>query len=335
MANQDLDKHYSELISKYLSGNTSTAEVQELEAWVLADPEHKKQFIAFKKAWTLSGIDENKTTIDVDKLWKETAAQLFVEEKPAAKVVAMKPRNRPWLAIAASVAILLALGIWFLLPNPASEQSFLASTTTESKSVQLPDGSTVILNQASSIRYVLNKETQIREVELKGDAFFEVARDESRPFIISTGPVEVQVLGTAFYVDAREQEAEIQVIVESGTVEVRADTQKDTLKANDKAIFDKATAALKEVKNEDSNFNALKTKTLVFNNNTLEEVMFVFNRQYKVNIINNIKDSSACLLNGTFKDKSLEDMLEILKETFRIEYSIDGDSVALSGSSCQ
>lgn len=333
MANQDLDKYYSELISKYLSGNTSTAEVQELEAWVLADPEHKKQFIAFKKAWTLSGIQENKTTVDVDKFWAETAAQLFEEEQAIPKVIALKPKRRPWVAIAASIAILLVLSIWFLLP--ASEQSLMASTTTESQSVQLPDGSTVILNRASSIRYNLNEETQTRAVTLTGDAFFEVAKNASKPFIISTGPVEVQVLGTAFYVDARAQEAEIQVIVESGTVEVRADTQKDTLKANDKAVFNKATAELKEVKNEDSNFNALKTKTLVFENNTLEEVLFVLSRQYNVSLINTIEDSSECLLNGTFKDKRLEDILDYLKETFRINYTINGDRVTLSGSSCQ
>lgn len=333
MANQDLDKYYSELMSKYLSGNTSTAEVQELEAWVLADPEHKKQFIAFKKAWTLSGIEQSTTTVDVEKLWAETAAQLFKEEQVAPKVVALKSKRRPWMAIAASIAILLALGIWFLLP--ASKQSLMASTTTESKSVQLPDGSTVILNRASSLRYTLNKETQTREIALTGDAFFEVARDLSKPFVISAGPVEVQVLGTAFYVDAREQEAEIQVIVESGTVEVRANTQKDTLEANDKAIFNKTTAELKEVENKDSNFNALKTKTLVFENNTLEEVLFVLSRQYNVSLINTIKDSSGCILNGTFKDKKLEEILDYLKETFRINYSIDGDRVTLSGSSCQ
>ena len=79
MQEQEQHSKYSDLISSYLSGNASDMEVRELEAWVLAAPENKQQFIANKKTWMLSGMKQNKQPVNVEQFWKETSRKLFKE----------------------------------------------------------------------------------------------------------------------------------------------------------------------------------------------------------------------------------------------------------------
>jgi transmembrane sensor len=332
MQEQNLHSKYPDLISSYLSGNASDAEVKELENWVLASPENRQQFIASKKAWMLSGMKQNNHPVDVNKIWSETSETLFKE----AKVVDLRQKRsrRNWLMIAASVAILIVAGVW-MSRNGAEISQMYVSTDNETRSVDLPDGSVVTLNQSASLNFVISKEEEKRKLSLKGDAFFEVARDEKRPFVIDAEGLEIEVLGTSFYVDARDQQDEIQVIVKSGSVSVQKGNENVVLTAGQKAVFNKTTNALIKQENEDSNFASIISNTLVFNQTKLEEVVFALNRQFKADVSIGNELIKNCELTATYKDKSLDAILKIIEGTLsgvRVDQS--GEKIVLTGISC-
>ncbi|MBK7335155.1 MAG: FecR domain-containing protein [Saprospirales bacterium] len=154
-----------------------------------------------------------------------------------------------------------------------------------------------------------------RRVELAGDAFFEVQRDTARPFVITAQDIEIEVLGTAFYVDAREDQPQIQVIVQSGTVSVSAGTRQVILSADEIAIYDKATGALTERANDDLNYMAWRTGVLVFETADLESVVFDLNRRFHSNISIANPELRSCEITATYEQDSLEAIVKIIERT--------------------
>jgi ferric-dicitrate binding protein FerR (iron transport regulator) len=328
MEQKDQHDYYSNLISRYLSGNTDAAEQKELEQWVLADPANKKQFIAFKKAWMLSGMQEPQDT-QVEAIWQRTSEELFPTAK-VRKLPAHRSSNR-WLKIAATVVVLIVSAA-LVYRHFQTPQPFFAATTTVTMPYDLSDGSRVTLNKSSSIRFLPKNENGEREVQLTGDAFFDVARDETAPFVIETQNVEIEVLGTSFYVDSRASQSAIQVIVQSGKVAVRAGNQEVILNKDEQAIFQKEENQLLKQTNQDENYLALKSGELVFKDTPLEAAVFALSRQFNTNI--KIADEAlrACSITSTFKNKSLAAVLTILESSFGIQSVQQGDEVVLTGS---
>lgn len=331
MSDQELHMQ-ADLIANYLSGNASDAEVQELETWVLASPEHQEAFMAAKKAWMLSGMQKGATVIDVGKNWKAVSSQLFQEQK----VVDLPSRAKPlrWLGIAAAIALVVSLGIWLLM-DMRKERVLEFAAAESVRTLDLPDGSSVTLNQASSLSYDGTDASGRRMLRLEGDAFFDVHRDEDRPFIINTRGLSIEVLGTSFYVDARQEEPEIQVIVASGLVEVRSDSAQLRLAANEKAVFEKATKDLAKDENTDANYLSIKTNALDFADSSLEEVVFALNRHFNVQIKLRIEDLENCRVTATYENKSLAAILAIIESTLGIQSTQTGDIITLSGTSCR
>ena len=326
MSTQGLNNDNYELISRYLSGNASDAEVQKLEQWVLASSENKEEFIEFKKAWLLGGMSTNAQRTDIESNWQKISKQLF----SSTKVIPLKASRRIWLRIAAAIALIVSVSLWFYFNNSKP----LDPTVGTVRSINLPDGSLVILNHSSSLETV-EMDENIRKLTLEGDAFFEVTKDEERPFIIQTSEVEVEVLGTSFYVDSRMNQSEIQVIVESGTVAVRNAAAEVVLQANQKAVFDKNTGTLVQGPNEDINYLSLKTDTLIFDNTRLEEVAFVLNRHFDKAIIIETSQLKNCVLTATFRNKSLESIIEVIQKSLKIKVRQTPNKIIFSGTSCE
>jgi transmembrane sensor len=327
MPQKDLHTYFTELAAKYLSGNASDMEVRELEDWVSEAPENKQTFMRLKKAWMLSGLQKANSQPDVNALWEQTQQQLFSE----AKTVQLQPQynRRRWLRIAAAVAFLAvaATAIWL---QPWSDPGLMATTDTP-ETFELEDGSQVILNRESSINYEFDADEGVRRVALSGDAFFDVARDEARPFVIQGRMVEIEVLGTSFYVDAREEAASVQVFVESGRVAVRQGAQETILEAGEMAAFTIASQQLQKEIITDSNYLTLKSKTLTFDDTPLEKVVEDLNRYYHAQLSIASPSLRTCSLSSTFTDKSLEAVLKILETSFNLEVERSGDRIILSG----
>ena len=128
-------------------------------------------------------------------------------------------RMRILAAAAAVILLCLSVGTVYLYMQPTSLQT--VSTMAETRNVILPDGSSVLLNRHSSLSYPKRFKSDNREVQLTGEAYFEVSKDQKHPFIVQTEHINVQVLGTHFNVDAYRNNPEVKTTLLTGSVAVR------------------------------------------------------------------------------------------------------------------
>ncbi len=209
----------------------------------------------------------------------------------------------------------------------------VASNVIESET--LIDGTVITLNRNSTLTYPEKFKKEIREVELSGDAYFEVEHNKNQPFVIKSQDIEIEVLGTSFYVNAHEKNATVEVVVNSGGVALRSDKQNQVvLKAGDRGVFDKKTRQLTRYKNEDINYNSWKTRMLVFDDTELLEVVDKLNEVYNTNIEIINPEINDCHITVTFDNMSIEAVLNILGETLDIIIEKSKQGYIISGEGC-
>jgi len=335
MDNKEQHIDFYELTAKYLAGEASENEVKLLEDQVRTDPEKESMFREYKQAWMLT----RSTRADFDKkqVWNDLEEQLFREEDQA-PAIPIQSQQSQWsmvYRIAASITILAAIGfvLFYFIQPGQTELTAMNDVVTE----VLEDGSEVSINRNSTLTYSGKYNQDERNVTLEGDAFFDVARDENKPFIIKTSEVTIKVLGTSFYVDARHDSPEIKVIVNSGRVEVLSEqAERIELAAGESGTFNKRENRLVKVKNKDKNYLAWKTKRMVFENTPLAEVVDVIQKTYSVNIQLSSTGIGECELTSTFNRLDLEDIFEILTETFpNLEISKSVNVYLIRGTKCE
>ena len=153
-------------------------------------------------------------------------------------------RMRILAAAAAVILLCLSVGTVYLYMQPTSLQT--VSTMAETRNVILPDGSSVLLNRHSSLSYPKRFKSDNREVQLTGEAYFEVSKDQKHPFIVQTEHINVQVLGTHFNVDAYRNNPEVKTTLLTGSVAVsnKSNSVRMILKPNEIAIYNKVEEKL-------------------------------------------------------------------------------------------
>ncbi|AWV97058.1 FecR family protein [Arcticibacterium luteifluviistationis] len=242
--------------------------------------------------------------------------------------------------LAASVAILLGLfwvgQQWF---KEDSGKAALAEVTYKNdfvpkgakRDVLLKDGTLVKLNSDSKLSYPEEFDKEARNVKLTGEAFFDVERDESRPFTINTSAFDIRVLGTSFNVEVHEAGQKAAVSVKTGKVRISLLQSEEVyeLTKNKKLILDLSTG---DVTLQDTDVDlALKwTKgILYFNKTPFTEVEKSLERWYNIDI--DIKDNSLNnkKLSGQHSNETLEEVLETLAYLLEFKYEIDGDKVTI------
>ena len=224
-----------------------------------------------------------------------------------------------------------------LSTNKEAQNTITTKRGSKSK-VQLPDGSEVWLNADSKITYKENFQGQNREVQLEGEAFFDVARDDSRPFIIHTPAIDVRVLGTAFNVRAYADERNTETSLIRGSVEITLvkspDRKKIILKPNDKLIVNNELATVADRKDANTvaplltlakiKYTAKDTLAqetmwtsdkLVFDAEPIEDVALKLERWYDVKVTIADEALRKTPFTGTFEGESLETVLEALRLT--------------------
>lgn len=203
-------------------------------------------------------------------------------------------------------------------------------------SMVLPDGSRVYLNAESSITFPERFEGESRTVELKGEAYFDVAKNEHKPFIVRAGQIAAIVVGTSFNINSFPEQDEISVSLVSGKVSVfpKSDFQDNAgeviLTEGEKVTIDKISS--ETVK---SSFDAAvevgwKDGLLVFEGDDYKQVMAKLERWFGVAFIANNKPLGHWEIKGRFDNLSLEEVLDNLKYTNKIDYRIDNKTVYLN-----
>lgn len=249
------------------------------------------------------------------------------------------------MAIAASLALLIVAG-WFVVFQTtwlgrggniagAYEDSELITRSTPTGRMfrmNLEDGSFIHMNAVSRITYPQQFGEKKREVEISGEAYFDVERDETRPFKIKVKDYRVQVLGTSFNVQAYEDEDDFSVIVESGSVKVVIDqTGKNsaTLRKNQKLIYNPKTKVFKILEVESARELNWRKGILHFDATPMNKVEKMLERWYGIDLVISNSEIYKKTLTGLHHNENLESVLEALAYATGTKYVVRGDSAVV------
>jgi transmembrane sensor len=203
--------------------------------------------------------------------------------------------------------------------------------------ITLPDGSTVWLNHSSVLKYPAIFQGKTRNVELKGEGYFEVAHDKKVPFIVKTGDLEVVALGTKFNILAYPDEDKIETSLINGCVKLQKSesdgkiTSLLKMKPTDLAIYQKTDNEIITRSISDDRYFSWKDGKLVFNKEPMGEVVRKLRRWFNVDI--QIKDRELLELTftGTFKNETLPQVMELFAMVSPINYTISKRSESIDG----
>ena len=331
------DAKYLDLVAKYLSGNISAEERAALLQWADTDLANRQFFDEMIQLWSMSIEAEEPFEADVNKAWLALDDKLSLEEQPNEtemapdKVVKLNKRRWDW-RIAATIAVLL-LGGWWIISNALDNKEVVLAADLKSAPLILPDGSKVWLNEDS--RLVYTRPFENRNIQLEGEAFFEIARDEERPFTVEAGNVRTTVLGTSFNLRAYPDEERVELVVQTGKVKfetIRDKEQTATLEKGQAAFVDKRKEELVLDKNISENTTAWMRDTLIFNEDSLQKVLNDIERYFRITIQVEDQDAYNCNFNSTFPGPKLEYVFDEMEEVMEgIEIRQEGDVYIIRG----
>lgn len=214
----------------YYEQTLDASEQQEVKLWIAESDAHQKIYEDTVRIWESARIPASYTLYNKERAWEKLQQQLNPEPAPAtAKAGVIALNWRKGLAIAASVAVLMVL---FFLINTPSPQQFTAQK--EQRTVELKDQSKVTLYEAASLEVDGNFNRKTRTVTLRGNAYFDIAKNPGKPFIIHNNDMQVEVLGTSFTI---QQGKEVNtVFVHSGKVKASLGQQSVVAVARQKIV---------------------------------------------------------------------------------------------------
>ncbi|MCL3779281.1 DUF4974 domain-containing protein [Prolixibacteraceae bacterium JC049] len=289
-------------------------ELEEVIQWIEASPEHEKEFKQLKNVWAY-------TSFMVDSGL----------EKQEQSVSATKKLYLTWAKYAAVFVLALLMGgTGVYLFNTGnynnSNWSEIYVPLGESAEVTLPDGTHVWLNSGSKLTYPPQFSEDNRDVSLKGEAFFDVVHNPKSPFFVNTSNLKVEILGTQFNVEAIEGESEVNVTLVKGKVNLRSNKGRllTHLEPGQLASMNKKKKQL-NIDMVNTQFYTSWTKgVLLFKNEELRTIAKKLERWYNITIQFEEEGVKALQFSGTIlKNKPIDQILDILKYTSNIDYSIE------------
>ncbi|MBK8806885.1 MAG: FecR domain-containing protein [Bacteroidales bacterium] len=308
----------TELCAKYLARETNDEQRLAFEAWLAASENNEREFAAYKLIWEKSSKSE---VFNEDIAWKRLENSLFKNTKHN-KQVGSKVFSIKHLSIAASVAILVVSYLFYFMKDNEKQidlTQVISTAEKQQKQQKLEDGSLVCLNQNSEFHFANSySDLKQRLVKLSGEAFFEVAPDAEKPFVIETPNGKIRVVGTSFNVMSND--SLLVVSVKSGKVAVLSNASDvETILSKDEGVtVSVLNNEISKYRLDDLNSFAWQTKYLLFNDVSLKEAVMEINKCYYSNII--IADSTIQNFHvfAEFENKSLNTILTVLENTFNI-----------------
>jgi len=331
---------FNQLLEKYLAGECSPDEEKLVHEWqentlktkvlLLSEPE---QLSVKKRLWQRI----------TEAVFEETAQRPFYKTQ--------------WFQWAAAASVIIVLGCgWFLSQQPDFEEKSIAqtfqtpygievkNTATNPRQIHLEDGSVVILKANSSVTYPEHFGRQSRSVFLKGEAFFNVKRDPTKPFVVHAGELVTEVLGTSFTVKSYEDAQSIEVLVATGRVSVYENSAKSTqqrngliLTPNQKIIFDKASRKLTPSIIEKPVVIQPPTHptTFIFEETPLPNVLKKLENAYGLQIIVENQMLNQCVFTADLNELPLRTQLDLICKSVNASFEQRGTSIFINGEGCK
>lgn len=317
-----------ELIARYLAGECSDDEKQQVMEWSRQNPDQMNEF---EKMWEQIPSDEFNPDIELALQKVNTRIDTRKEKKPKRLFFLMG-------GAAAAIAVIFILMNIFTTSTESTIKNFgvnglltLSTNMNETVEYQLSDGSKIWLNQSSSIHYPEAFTGDTREIYLEGEAFFDIASNPEKPFIIHANNTQTRVVGTSFGIRAVKEEREVVVTVSSGIINFSTEGKSDhiELKKGEQGICNTEEKKLEKNENPDPNLLAWKTKVIIFNQTSLSEVGKILENVYHIPV--SVDDSVANLqITSTFDQLSVEEVLQIIELTLQVKAEKDEEEIRIT-----
>ena len=282
-----------------------------------------------EKEWIASGISDSGTIGE----WEILQRKIRTQEAIIPMLTVSKFRSSVWRQVAAVAAIVIltiggTIGIWQISSSLKPETYFVCETPYGEKSkVVLSDGTVVWLNAGSTLKYSNTFNTANRKVELNGEGYFEVRRNEKLPFFVKTKDLQLQVLGTKFNFRDYPEDHEVVVSLLEGKVELNNLLKKEKeaiLAPDERAILNKTNGRMTVETVTASNASQWTDGYLFFDEELLPDIVKELERSYNVTIriANDSLNTFRFYGNFVRREQSIQEVLDALASTEKIQYKI-------------
>jgi ferric-dicitrate binding protein FerR (iron transport regulator) len=347
------------LLARQFTGEATPAELQELDRLLAEDPALRHAAEQLRNAWQHPGKSDMQKALSsfakIDaRIRQQEASVGDVHQLPQPGML-----ERYRFVFTAAACMLLLAGAWFLFFNNKSvapKALAMQEITTPAKTIrniQLPDGSSIWLNEGSRIDYSEAFNDKIREVWLRGEAFFDVAKNKQKPFIIHAGRVNVKVLGTAFNIKSYPGEKNVETSLIRGSVEVTVNDDPSKIfiltpnqkilvpAAGDTSIDSSSVAspAAKEIRYKPltkvagRGLDTVIAETswvdgkLAFYELSFKELALQLERRYNVSFVFKDPRKENLVFTGVFYQQTLPEALHALSLTGQFKYRVQDSTV--------
>jgi transmembrane sensor len=310
------------LITRHFNQQTTRDEEFFLAAWLDISEENRLTYAVLEEIWAASQQQHEQVVPD-------TALE---------QVKARIRRQRRVLVFrlsAAAAAVILILGSVFLMRSQLSDQRNIIYTAKSSLpgqvlEVKLADGTQVHLAPGSTIRYAQDFGKKSRQVILEGEALFDVTKQADHPFMVQAGAVKVQVLGTKFNVSHYKNDQQTAVSLVNGRVQVALPSKQQPyeMQPGQQLTYDSIAGTVSKTDFDDEEaVTGWASRVLVFRNETLATAAAKIEKLYNVKISFDDPAIARFKLFARFNDKPLRYVLDVIKATDNLDYSLQGNDV--------
>jgi transmembrane sensor len=335
-----MDTDQRKLLRKFLDGQCSSQEQRQVKM-LLDTPEGKAAMQELMEEqdvlaglYASPGADERGLDDKVE-IWKEQVRERIASTEGSGSRPVRKLRFLRMAAVWTGILFAGGVGVWQIRHAISPEQAvaYIKKENLRGVPVQhmLPDSTSVYLAAGSALSYPKDYPESGREVTLQGAAFFDVKQDEAHPFIIHTGEVQTQVLGTSFRVSAFEGEP-LEVAVATGKVGVSAKAGKEQrglaiLTPGLKISYDRATAKASTGRVDISGLEQWRSGELVFDEQPLGLVAHELQRRFGVTVVCKDPETAGYRVSGAFAaTEPVEKVLKMLSILGKFRCEAQGDS---------
>ncbi len=347
-----------QLIVRYLLGQASGKEMDLLKAWLEADEKNRSLFTEFQNIWNMDQVHRELTPAVEKKDWEKLRLRMQSAQKPVVPIDTRHPGYmKRWLQVAAVFLVGFAIS-WFVFNvfspdhNVAGVYNEIITPLGSNSTVMLPDGTEIVLNAGSKLRYPQAFKKQRREVFLEGEAFFIVKADPNRKFLVNTPDITIKVYGTRFNVKAYSSDKTVETTLVEGKISVipksipgKTKIKEIVLYPNQRLVLNKMVESEKSMQKEDRSgdevkntlqvpkliiskrvdpkyYTSWKDGRLIIKSERLDNLAVKLERRYNVRIHFKDEEVKKYRFTGIIEDETVEQVFDAIKTASKINYKI-------------
>jgi len=326
-----------DLLPGYLSGDLPENERTMIDEWRKESTENESVYLECYKAWEAIPLLNEMEKFNSFEALRKVNKRLH------------ENKYSEWRIIIQRIAAILLLPVLIFSGYQTIQNLSLKKEQKENLVIQtvssrqgmvsefsLPDGTKVWLNSGSELQFPTHFPPNLREVKLKGEAFFEVAKNEKQPFRVNAKELNIDVLGTSFNVVSYSDETQSEVILIEGKVKLSADEgqitkEYGTMHPGQRAVYKEEFQKVCTEEVNPEKYIAWLDGNLIFQDDSMEDVVKRLNRWFNIEIIIEDPEINEYIYKATFRNENLRQVLNLLKISAPIDYRIIESKVLPDG----